>query len=115
MNQPNNDSNSPTFNEEVNNLLTELNANRHRYFPPNLFSAVRIHREITRGRPNNRLRMTNRRRLLRYSVARSVQITDGRVISRATDLFMKTATRQEKLQYSILAEEVNRLIITNLR
>lgn len=99
------------FHEEVIRLFQHLVANRNQYFP-NRSSAVRIHGELTRGRRNNRLR-TNRRRLLRFSVARSVQITDGRVISRAVDLFMQTATHQEKLGYTLLAEEVNNLIQRN--
>ncbi|GBC00467.1 hypothetical protein RclHR1_03870007 [Rhizophagus clarus] len=96
------------FEEETNNLLQHLVANRNQYFP-NRLSAARICRELTKGRPNRRMKM-NRRKLLRFSVARSVRITDNRVISRATDLFMKTATHPEKVQYKILAEQVNAII-----
>ncbi|CAB4377566.1 uncharacterized protein OCT59_008111 [Rhizophagus irregularis] len=97
-----------SFHEEVARLLQQLVANRHQYFP-NRSTAVRIHGELTRGRPYNRMRM-NRRKLLRFSVATSVQITDWRVFNRAVDLFMDTATPQEKLGYALLAEEVNTLI-----
>ncbi|GBC09881.1 hypothetical protein RclHR1_09190007 [Rhizophagus clarus] len=66
------------------------------------------------NRPINKF--TNMRNLARLFISRKanrIQITDFHVISRVTDLLLKSATRPEKLEYHKLAVQVNVIIAKN--
>ncbi|RIA95194.1 hypothetical protein C1645_872938 [Glomus cerebriforme] len=103
------------FETKVSNLMQHSLANYNLLFPPRL-SARRIYENLKNNRPKTRVRMTTRRHLLRYFVsmhAQTILITDGSVISRVTDMLMEMATRQEILQYHVLANQVNSIIRRN--
>src|SRR4051812_36516399 len=102
-----------TFKGQFDTLSQDLNLNRHFFFPlnPRITAAV-MHSELLRNRTNV-FKPTNMRNLLRFFVrlrANSIQITDERVISRCTDLLILSSSRQEKLDYKNLSDEVNNII-----
>src|SRR3954447_5661216 len=97
---------------QVMTLLQILTTNRNSIFPPRL-TPKRMYKELLDSRSSPTVKTTTMRGLLRFFVlieAQVVQITNDQVISRATDMLMLTATRQEKLDYKILADQVNMLI-----
>ena len=102
--------NQTTFNLQVATLLQILIVNRNFFFPPPFAPRI-MYQALLNNKFN--MRTTTMRGLLRYFVsveAQANQITNEQVISRATDMFMRTAGRQEKLDYKTLSDQVNFMI-----
>lgn len=103
----------------INQIVTLQQALNDRLPSTNNAEPMEIFTELLSlhdNRPFNKpTNMKNLARLFVSKEANSIQITNFHVISRVTDLLMKSAAHSEKLEYQKLASQVNEIIKKRFR